>query len=86
MKGEELVMMTADDLLWGCMAIRKIAADKIFDGFRMLQNHALIVKEDGTIEAVVPVNETGEGLERYVGLLTPGFINCHCHLDLSHMK
>lgn len=25
-------------------------------------------------------------LEKYEGILVPGFINCHCHLELSHMK
>ena len=26
------------------------------------------------------------GLEYYNGILVPGFINCHCHLELSHLK
>ena len=34
----------------------------------------------------MPLSEAGEGLEKFDGLLTPGFINCHCHLELSHMK
>ena len=25
-------------------------------------------------------------LEIFEGILTPGFINCHCHLELSHLK
>ncbi|GAA4744817.1 amidohydrolase family protein [Flavisolibacter ginsenosidimutans] len=35
---------------------------------------------------MVPAAEAGEGVECIKGLLTPGFINCHCHLELSHMK
>lgn len=34
----------------------------------------------------MPLAEAGEGVEKVDGLLTPGFINCHCHLELSHMK
>lgn len=46
----------------------------------------LITTEDGTVQGVVPVAEAGEGVEYYPGLLSPGFINCHCHLELSHMR
>lgn len=28
----------------------------------------------------------GEGVEYFPGLLTPGFVNAHCHLELSHLK
>ena len=30
--------------------------------------------------------DAGEGIETFTGLLTPGFVNAHCHLELSHMK
>lgn len=35
---------------------------------------------------VVDEREAGDGVEKLSGLLSPGFINCHCHLELSHMK
>lgn len=68
------------------MRYRKIHPTRLFDGCKMLNNHVLIVQKDGTIEAVVPLGEAGEGVEKIDGLLTPGFVNCHCHLELSHMK
>ena len=68
------------------MHYRKIHPDKVFDGHQLLTERVLIVQNNGTIEAVVPLVEAGEGVERVEGLLTPGFINCHCHLELSHMK
>lgn len=67
------------------MAYRKIKADRIFDGYRFINDHVLVTK-DGEVEAVVPSTEAGEDIEIFEGILSPGFINCHCHLELSHMK
>ena len=68
------------------MAYKKYRANKVFDGYRFIKDHVLIVKHDESIEAIVPVSEAGEEVENFEGILTPGFINCHCHLELSHMK
>jgi cytosine/adenosine deaminase-related metal-dependent hydrolase len=67
------------------MDYRKITAERIFDGYRFIDNAVLILK-DGVVEGLVPKNEAGEGIENFGGILSPGFINCHCHLELSHMK
>ncbi|HYK55187.1 MAG TPA: amidohydrolase, partial [Flavisolibacter sp.] len=68
------------------MKYRKFKADKIFDGYRFWEDHVLIADESGTIESVVPAPDAGDGIESFEGILSPGFINCHCHLELSHMK
>lgn len=68
------------------MAYKKYRANKVFDGYRFIKDHVLIVNPDESIEAIVPVSEAGEEVENFEGILTPGFINCHCHLELSHMK
>ena len=52
----------------------------------MGEDMVLVTTEDGTVQGVVAASEAGEGVEYYPGLLSPGFINCHCHLELSHMK
>lgn len=46
----------------------------------------LITNETGNIEAIVLLQEAGEDVQYHQGILSPGFINCHCHLELSHMK
>lgn len=50
------------------------------------QNTVLITTEEGTVQDVLAAAEAGEGVEQYKGILSPGFVNCHCHLELSHMK
>ncbi|MBO9619081.1 MAG: amidohydrolase family protein [Niabella sp.] len=64
----------------------KLTADTIFDGYGFKENTVLIVTNDGTIEAIIPTAEAGDAIKKLDGLLSPGFINCHCHLELSHMK
>jgi cytosine/adenosine deaminase-related metal-dependent hydrolase len=68
------------------MKYRKFKADSIFDGRQFLYNRILVVKEDNTIEAIVTIEEAGEDILTYNGILMPGLINCHCHLELSHLK
>jgi cytosine/adenosine deaminase-related metal-dependent hydrolase len=69
------------------MAFRKFQAEKIFDGRKFLDpGQVLITGEDGTVEAIVPVSEAGGDIQQVDGIISPGLINCHCHLELSHMK
>jgi aminodeoxyfutalosine deaminase len=69
------------------MTYRKFKADYLFTGFELAAPDAvLIIAGDGIVEAIVPAAEAGEDVETLHGLLSPGFINCHCHLELSHMK
>lgn len=68
------------------MHYRKLKADRLFDGKQFLEDFVLVIDEGGTVADVLPAAEVGEGVETYQGILTPGFINCHCHLELSHMK
>lgn len=69
------------------MGLMKFKADKLFDGYRFLEDdRVLILDEDGTVETVVSTKEAGDDVQELSGILSPGFINCHCHLELSHMK
>jgi cytosine/adenosine deaminase-related metal-dependent hydrolase len=69
------------------MKYRKFQADKIFTGFELLDpGHVLIMDEVGKVMEILPEMDAGEGIERFRGILCPGFINAHCHLELSHMK
>ncbi|GAA4320452.1 amidohydrolase family protein [Flaviaesturariibacter amylovorans] len=67
------------------MSFRTLTAPRIFDGSRFHTDTALVLAADGTVEALVPLSKA-PGAEVLDGILTPGFVNCHCHLELSHMK
>ncbi|NBX28137.1 MAG: hypothetical protein EBR55_07835, partial [Chitinophagia bacterium] len=65
----------------------RIAADKIHNGKKFLPLHSVIrVNETGCIEAVELHDQATEVDVYYEGIICPGFINAHCHLELSHLK
>ena len=69
------------------MAFQKFKADKLFDGYHFLKGvNVLITDEEGVIQDIIAENEAGEDVQQFSGILCPGFINCHCHLELSHMR
>lgn len=69
------------------MRFIKWKAGRLFDGKRFREdNSVLVTAADGTIEAVIPAADAGEDINELPGILMPGLINCHCHLELSHLK
>jgi aminodeoxyfutalosine deaminase len=68
------------------MSYFKFGAEKIFDGYRFHTQSVLVTQADGTIEAIVPQAQAGDDVRQYNGILMPGHINAHCHLELSHLK
>ena len=69
------------------MVFKKFKGEQFFDGYRMRGSEmVLITREDGTIEDLVDVVDAGDEVQQLPGLLSPGFINCHVHLELSHMR
>lgn len=68
------------------MGYRKFSADFLFTGFKMKPDSILITDNEGVVQDIVTVDEAGGDIETFRGILTPGLINCHCHLELSHLK
>ena len=69
------------------MAFQKFRADQLFDGYRLLNDqYVLITSDEGIVEDIIIKDEAGDDVQVFSGILSPGFINCHCHLELSHMK
>ena len=69
------------------MAYLKFKADQLFTGTQMLDaSHVLITNEQGIVQDIIPQEQAGEDIRLLNGIVSPGFINCHCHLELSHMK
>ena len=51
-----------------------------------MQHKVLITNAAGIVVDMVDDQEAGDDVEKLKGLLCPGLINAHCHLELSHMK
>src|SRR6185437_809232 len=69
------------------MRYRKFKADYLFTEDRLLgDQNVLITDENGEIKNIVSEQEAGENIEIFKGIISPGFVNAHCHLELSHLK
>ncbi len=66
---------------------RKLRGSKIFNGYDWLEEGSVLIlnNKNGVID-IVKGEEAGENVERFEGILIPGMINAHCHLELSHLK
>jgi cytosine/adenosine deaminase-related metal-dependent hydrolase len=69
------------------MRYRKLKADYLFTGEKLLTGeNVLITSDEGKIINIVNEADAGEDVEVFEGIISPGFINAHCHLELSHLK
>ncbi len=67
--------------------MRFLSADIIFSLAPLSEPNVkgtLVLEDDGTIEEVIPYRIIRDDLEVLEGVLCPGFINAHTHLELSH--
>jgi len=66
--------------------MRKIAANYVYSANgEPIKNGFIEVNEEGTIISVQPLLKEEAHVEFYNGVLVPGFVNAHCHLELSHL-
>lgn len=67
---------------------RLITAPKIHNGQQWLPAGTVLeVNETGRIEAIHSKGSlANDHIRHYEGVLCPGFVNAHCHLELSHMQ
>jgi cytosine/adenosine deaminase-related metal-dependent hydrolase len=69
------------------MAFQKFSAVQLFDGYQLWDdNRVLVLNAEGAVEEIIAAADAGDDVQKLSGILSPGFINCHCHLELSHMK
>lgn len=68
--------------------MRYITADQIFSGKEFLpDNTVLVLDDEHAISDIITINTIEKSKVEYLkGIITPGFINTHCHLELSHLK
>jgi cytosine/adenosine deaminase-related metal-dependent hydrolase len=68
--------------------MKKITADKIYPiAAAPLEEQVVITDNAGKILSIEPRHHhPASEVEYHPGILIPGFVNTHCHLELSHMK
>ncbi|MCO6499367.1 MAG: amidohydrolase family protein [Vicingus serpentipes] len=70
--------------------MRKISANFIFSGNTPpIQNGVIIINNNGVIIDLIDpkkIDINWKEVEKYEGIICPGFVNTHCHLELSYLK
>ena len=70
--------------------MRKISAHLILDGRGNCYSKGILtIDSDGIILDIQDTKgefHEASGIEFYSGIIVPGFVNAHCHLELSHLK
>ncbi len=69
--------------------MRYLTSDIIFTAFSSpIYDGVIVVDDDGKIADLLEDNQQidSANLEYFRGALCPGFINTHCHLELSHLQ
>jgi cytosine/adenosine deaminase-related metal-dependent hydrolase len=70
--------------------MRNISASYIYTGNGyFLKNGIIKIDDNGFVINVIDTKgkiKESSNLEHYNGIICPGFINAHCHLELSYMK
>lgn len=70
--------------------MRRLSANYIYPINKSpLKNGIVEISDDGKIQAIIDTKgelKESRNLEFYNGIITPGFVNTHCHLELSGLK
>ena len=70
--------------------MRFIQADWVYPvSSAPIENGVVVLNDEGKIEDVLSQQASenlGDKIEKHSGILCPGFVNTHCHLELSHLK
>lgn len=67
--------------------MKRFAANYIFPiTSAPIKNGYVEVEDDGTIIKIGALEKEMPSTQFYNGIIVPGFINAHCHIELSHLK
>lgn len=67
--------------------LRFLSAKQIFNQTKFLEQDAVLVVEFDKVKEITTKNDVSiDKIEFIDGIITPGFVNTHCHTELSHLK
>lgn len=74
--------------------MRKFTADFVFpvssppikDGVVITDDDGIVLEVTSSLKSLILQEKGGSDVQYHPGIIVPGFVNTHCHLELSHLK
>lgn len=69
--------------------MRFLTSDHVFSAHKgFISNGILVLEDNGVVKELIDPAKTADvpEAEKFQGILVPGFVNAHCHLELSHLR
>jgi aminodeoxyfutalosine deaminase len=67
------------------LSLQKIHAKQLHNGYQFLPDYSVLIIHNNKVEAIVPLDAAGDDVLYVDGIVCPGFVNAHCHLELSYL-
>ncbi len=68
------------------MTYTKYLPTLLHNGYNFEPSGTVLIIKNNLVDSIIPQSEAGDDIKLIDGIICPGFVNTHCHLELSYLK